>query len=195
MVGTAATPQQESYLYEFQSPALGVQSGEILAQSRADAERVLRVKLRSPHLPTGLRLLPKSEMRARQNRFLLRALSAHHGWVEDGHGDRAQLAGADLSGTTLRNRNMSFADLNDANLAEADLRDSNLSSSNLRGACLQDADLRGADLRQADLSDADLRGANLIGADLEGAELWRANLQGCRIGAKQLHTALGCRSR
>ncbi len=195
MAQSANRSDNEVFLYEFQSPALGAQAGELLALDKADAQRQLRVKLRSPTLPTGLRLTVKSELRAAQHRHLLRVLAGHHRWVEDGHGDRAQLTGLDLTGTSLRNRNLSFADLNDADLAGADLRDSNLSSANMRGAGLRDADLRGADLRNADLSDADLRGANLLGTKLEGAELWRANLQGCRIGAKQLHAALGCRAR
>ena len=195
MAGTANRSGNEVFLYEFRSPVLGAQAGELLAQDEADAQRQLRVKSRTPTLPAGLRLYAKSELRSLQHRHLLRVLAAHHRWAEDGHGDRAQLTGLDLSGTSLRGRSLSFADLNGTDLTEADVRDCNLSNANLRGACLRDADLRGANLHNADLSDADLRGANLIGADLEGAELWRANLQGCRIGAKQLHAALGCRSR
>ena len=195
MAGSANRSDNEVFLYEFQSLALGAQAGELLAQDEADAHRQLRVKLKTPTLPTGLRLYAKSDLRSTRYRHLLRILAAHHRWVEDGHGHRARLTGLDLSGTSLRDRNLSFADLNDSDLAEADLRGINLSSANMRGACLRGADLRGADLRNADLSDADLRGANLIGANLDGAELWRANLQGCRIGAKQLHAALECRAR
>ncbi len=187
--------QAEAYLYEYTSPVMGPQTGELMAVSEADAQRQLRVMLRSPQLPNGLRLYNKSEMRAVQHRHLLRTLTAHHQWVEEGVGDRANLSGLDLSGTSLHGRNLSFAELNEADLSTADLREANLTNANLRNACLRDADLRGAALRNADLSDADLRGANLIGTDLEGVELWRANLQGCRIGAKQLHTALGCQSR
>ena len=190
-----AQPQAETFLYEFHSPVLGTQTGELLAVSEADAQRQLRVMLRSPQLPSGLRLNAKSELRAVQHRHLLRALTAHHQWVEDGDGDRAQLSGLDLSGTSLQGRNLSFAEMTETDLRQADLRAANLSGANLRNACLRDADLRGTDLRNADLSDADLRGANLIGAQLDGAEIWRANLQGCRIGAKQLHAALGCLSR
>ena len=189
----------KTYIFEYPgTPDEGLQAGEILARSEADARRQLRVKFRTPSLPAGLRLIDKSDRereRSHQIRNLLRILSAHHDWVVEGAGARAELAGAALRDTSLHNRMLSFADLSEADLENADLRNSNLYSCNLRNACLMGADLRGADLRNADLSDADLRGANLLGAQLEGAELWRANLQGCTIGAKQLHTALSCRAR
>ncbi|MCP7412219.1 pentapeptide repeat-containing protein [Listeria monocytogenes] len=73
-------------------------------------------------------------------------IEKHEKWLRDGHGERADLRGA--------------------NLRRADLR----------GANLRRADLRRADLSYADLSYADLRGANLSYADLSGADLRGANL-------------------
>ncbi|HHP9979668.1 TPA: pentapeptide repeat-containing protein [Listeria monocytogenes] len=58
-------------------------------------------------------------------------IEKHEKWLRDGHGERADLSGA--------------------NLRRADLN----------GADLSDADLRGANLSYADLNGADLRGANL----------------------------------
>ncbi len=198
MAQSQPTPNR-TFLFEYPgSTEESLAAGEILARNEADARRQLRVKFRTPSLPADLRLFDKVErdrQRSHQVRYLLRILSAHHDWVVDGAGARADLAGAALRNTSLHKRTLSFADLSEADLENADLRESNLYACNLRSAVLRGADLRGADLRNADLSDADLRGANLLGARLDGIEVWRANLQGCTIGAKQLHTALGCRSR
>ena len=79
-------------------------------------------------------------------------LKKHKKWLnnEDG-GERANLSGADLSGTDLSEANLSGADLRWANLSGADLRWANLSGADLRWANLSGADLSGADLRGADL--------------------------------------------
>lgn len=58
-------------------------------------------------------------------------IEKHEKWLRDGHGERA-----DLRGANLRRADLSYADLSYA-------------------------DLRGADLNGADLNGADLRGANL----------------------------------
>ncbi|EPR8609632.1 pentapeptide repeat-containing protein [Listeria monocytogenes] len=67
-------------------------------------------------------------------------IEKHEKWLRDGHGERANLRRADLSG---------------ANLRHADLRRADLSGANLRHA-----DLRRADLSYADLSYADLNWIN-----------------------------------
>jgi hypothetical protein len=84
--------------------------------------------------------------------------------------------GAELSGTTL-----SEADLSGANLSGTDLRKADLSRANLSGADLREADLSGANLSGADLSGADLSGSSLNAAILVGTDLTGADLTGCRI--------------
>ena len=67
----------------------------------------------------------------------------------------ANLSGADLCGSYLRNASLSDANLNSANLFFADLRGANLLFADLSGADLRDADLSGANLGRADLRDAE----------------------------------------
>ncbi|HHQ0858473.1 TPA: pentapeptide repeat-containing protein [Listeria innocua] len=98
-------------------------------------------------------------------------IEKHEKWLRDGHGERA-----DLRGANLRRANLSYADLNGADLRGANLSGANLSYANLRRADLSYAGLSGANLRRADLSGADLNGANLNGANLSYADLRRANL-------------------
>ncbi|HCA4008824.1 TPA: pentapeptide repeat-containing protein [Listeria monocytogenes] len=93
-------------------------------------------------------------------------IEKHEKWLRDGHGERADLRGANLRRADLRRADLSYADL-----SYADLRGANLSYADLSGA-----DLNGADLSYADLSYADLRGANLSYADLSGADLNGADL-------------------
>ncbi|EAF2175287.1 pentapeptide repeat-containing protein [Listeria monocytogenes] len=108
-------------------------------------------------------------------------IEKHEKWLRDGHGERADLSGADLRRADLSYADLSYADLRGANLSYADLsgadlNGADLSYADLRGANLSYADLSGADLNGADLNGADLRGANLNYADLNGADLRGANL-------------------
>lgn len=73
-------------------------------------------------------------------------IEKHEKWLRDGHGERADLRGANLRRADLRRADLSYADLSYADLS---------------GANLSYADLRGANLNYADLNGADLRGANL----------------------------------
>lgn len=73
-------------------------------------------------------------------------IEKHEKWLRDGHGERADLRGANLRRADLRRADLSYADLSYADLS---------------GANLSYADLSGADLNGADLNGADLRGANL----------------------------------
>ncbi|EPR8660816.1 pentapeptide repeat-containing protein [Listeria monocytogenes] len=82
-------------------------------------------------------------------------IEKHEKWLRDGHGERADLRRADLSGANLRHADLRRADLSGANLRHADLRRADLSGANLRHA-----DLRRADLSYADLSYADLNWIN-----------------------------------
>jgi hypothetical protein len=77
----------------------------------------------------------------------------------------ADLAGANLSGTNLR----------DAVLVGANLRGANLANADLTGANLREADLQGASLAGASLLAANLHGANLTGADFAGSNLSNAS--------------------
>ncbi|EOH0935682.1 pentapeptide repeat-containing protein [Listeria monocytogenes] len=77
-------------------------------------------------------------------------IEKHEKWLRDGHGERADLRRADLSGANLRHADLRRADLSGANLRRADLS----------GANLRHADLRRADLSYADLSYADLNWIN-----------------------------------
>ena len=104
---------------------------------------------------------------------LLEILEKHRKWVlREADGQRANLAGADLSGAYLRGADLSRADLRGADLSGANLAGADLSGAYLSGADLCGANLRGADLRYADLRYADLRYANLSEADLRGADLY-----------------------
>jgi uncharacterized protein YjbI with pentapeptide repeats len=87
---------------------------------------------------------------------------------------KAELSGADLSGTNLSRANLhkaelSGADLSGADLSRANLHKANLAKANLRGTDLEAANLYGADLVEANLSEAKLDGTNLAQADLSGA--------------------------
>ncbi|ECQ0599397.1 pentapeptide repeat-containing protein [Listeria monocytogenes] len=93
-------------------------------------------------------------------------IEKHEKWLRDGHGERADLSGADLNGA-----NLSGADLNGANL---------------NGADLNGADLNGANLNGADLSYANLRRANLSYANLNWIN-WR-DVVGLTVIAVQINT-------
>ncbi|SDT52119.1 pentapeptide repeat-containing protein [Pseudomonas prosekii] len=103
---------------------------------------------------------------------LAEILGKHRSWLrgEEG-GERANLSGADLSGTYLRG----------ANLSGADLR-----GTYLRGADLSGTYLRGANLSGADLSGTYLSDANLSGADLSDlSSIWGASGNCCEVKAIQ----------
>nr|MCR5293601.1 pentapeptide repeat-containing protein [Lachnospiraceae bacterium] len=78
---------------------------------------------------------------------------------------------ANLSGAKMVKTHLKDADLERAILENADLRGALLEGANLSGAKLAGADLTGAKMAGADLLSADLRGACLIGADLTGAHM------------------------
>ncbi len=94
---------------------------------------------------------------------------------------KANLASADLRGSSGR-----FSDATDANLGWAQLQGADLVKAQLQGADLgegriaqlQGANLGWAQLQGADLGWAQLQGADLGWAQLQGASLWRAQLQG-----------------
>jgi len=121
---------------------------------------------------------------------LYEVLELHIKWLKnDSQGIQADLRGANLSGTDLRNANLMNANLRNVNLTDANLMGANLKNVNLIGASLIDANLKNANLSGANLMDAYLRSANLIDANLRGAYLRGANLSGSRLKRVNLRGA------
>jgi uncharacterized protein YjbI with pentapeptide repeats len=105
----------------------------------------------------------------------------------------AMLIGADLSETTLAERDFSSVQLSrvglrgtdltgvnfhGAHLDRADLRGARLTRANLTNANLTDADLRGADLRHTLLIETDFTNSHIDGCQIYGASVWEAKLNG-----------------
>jgi uncharacterized protein YjbI with pentapeptide repeats len=95
------------------------------------------------------------------------------------------LHGALLTGSTLRNADLTDSDLSGAVLVRATLRSSNLTGTDLRGADLwgaqlQNAALDGAKLQNSILEEAHLEGASLAGAHFEVADLRHAHFAGSK---------------
>ena len=111
---------------------------------------------------------------------LKQILELHKKWLndEDG-GKRANLRGANLSGSYLRG---------------ADLRGANLSCADLRGANLSCADLRCADLSCANLSCADLRGANLWDVTGNKKEIFTFQTNKYTVVICQDRIQIGCKN-
>ncbi|MGZ3305321.1 MAG: pentapeptide repeat-containing protein [Asticcacaulis sp.] len=101
------------------------------------------------------------------------AICARHErfWAAKPGGGRAVFAWCDLSGLSLRGRNLIDSDFTAAILTDCDMAGCILDKSNLFCADLQLANLTRASLRRVDLRGACLRGANLSGADLHEADL------------------------
>ncbi|ELZ1590928.1 pentapeptide repeat-containing protein [Listeria monocytogenes] len=59
-------------------------------------------------------------------------IEKHEKWLRDGHGERADLSGADLNGANLSGADLNGADLSYANLNGADLSYANLNWINWR---------------------------------------------------------------
>jgi type II secretory pathway pseudopilin PulG len=93
--------------------------------------------------------------------------------------NKADLRGANVSGTYLHGANLRGTDLRGAMLV-AHLQGADLSYTYLNGADISEANLIRTDLSGADLSGADLGGTRLHGADLGGARLHSANLSGAQ---------------
>lgn len=94
--------------------------------------------------------------------------------------------GVNLSGSRLRQANLSLTTLNNADLSKA-----NLSIANLFGARLTSANLTKANLERATLVGAYLGSANMTGAILTGANLSGAELE-TALGLKQLQLNTAC---
>ena len=90
----------------------------------------------------------------------------------------ANLTGADLSGLSLIQVDLTGAVLRNANLTHADLTQATLNGADLSGANLTDATMIQVTAKQAKMVGANLSGVNLGQADLTGADLSKANLSG-----------------
>ena len=109
-------------------------------------------------------------------------------------GPESVLAAECLSFLNLSAVQLDIADLYGANLAWSNLRDTEaylscLVQANLEGANVKGAVLGGANLRRANLERANLEGANLQGANLERANLERAHLRGANLERADLEGA------
>ena len=125
-------------------------------------------------------------------------IESHKKWLNGDGGERANLCGADLSDTDLRNVSLHHAlmihadlcnanmsgiklcggDLSDAILCNADLSCAIINAANLSYADLSGANLCYTNLCNTDLHNANISDAKLCGANLSGANLSRANLRG-----------------
>lgn len=112
--------------------------------------------------------------RKRIDQRQLDAICARHErlWQARPGGARAVFAWLDISGLSLKGRNLSDADFSAARMHDCDLTGAKLDNAVLFGADMQDALLVEASLRRADL-----RGACLKGADLTGADMFEADLR------------------
>ncbi len=86
-------------------------------------------------------------------------------------GVRAKLAHHDLSGLSLKGRDMSYADFTGSVMYEVDMERDQLDYCLFYACDLRKANFRNASLLRADLRGACLRGAIMAGADLTGADM------------------------
>jgi hypothetical protein len=197
----AAKPKLIEYLYEVRfHPGGGLTTGELEAYDMKHAQRQLRVILGLTQLPVETRIVEKHivdeeqrKQNAERNRRLLRALTAHHRWLQgDSEGVRADLSDENLSNVNLEGRDLSHVSLANAKLSGARLCGAKLVGADLTGADLSRANLTNSNLSRASLTEANLIEADLSSADLQGTDLWRANLARCIISPDSLHRALNC---
>ncbi|MEH6404163.1 MAG: pentapeptide repeat-containing protein [Sneathiella sp.] len=189
------------YLYEVRFfPGGDLNRGELQAFDLMHAQRQLHLVLGVTHLPVDTKIIEKNvideELRqwnAARNRRLLKALTAHHHWLQgDSDGVRADFSNEDLSGVDLSGRNLSHVSMANATLSGANFRSAKLVGADLTGSDLSSANLSKCDLTSASMAEANLIGADLTAANLKGTDLWRANLARCTISPENLHRALGC---
>ncbi|WP_439634459.1 pentapeptide repeat-containing protein [Glycocaulis sp.] len=97
------------------------------------------------------------------------------------------LPGIDLSGSRLRQADLSLSTMNNARLAQCDLSIANLFGGRFTGVSFAGANLERATLVGGYFGGADFSGANLAGANISGAEM-----QGARgLTQSQLNAACG----
>ena len=91
-----------------------------------------------------------------------------------------------LDRTDLHNVNLAGVDLSSTSLKGKDLSGANLSFVDLSSTSLKGKDLSGADLSYVDLSEHDLTGTNLIGATLSYVKLSSTSLKGKDLSGADL---------
>ena len=106
-----------------------------------------------------------------------------HAWLDHGHFEGVNLAGAHLEHSRFNNARLEHAVfrracMERAQLARATLSHADFTLATLRHANFREAELESVDFREAILEDADLRSARLDGARLGGARLDRADVRG-----------------
>ncbi|MGP1275036.1 MAG: pentapeptide repeat-containing protein [Caulobacterales bacterium] len=97
------------------------------------------------------------------------------------------LPGIDVSGSRLRQSDLSLATMNRARFVRTDLSIANLFGGRFTGASFAGANLERATLVGAYFGSADFTGANLTGANISGAEMTRVR----GLTQAQLSTACG----
>ena len=93
----------------------------------------------------------------------------------------ANLVGADLSNTDLREANFDNANLTGANLNNAILKKASLQKANLSGAKLEETNLKNSDMQWSEFQAAELAGVFLNGANLSNAKLRKVDLTGADL--------------
>lgn len=116
-------------------------------------------------------------------------IESHKKWLNGDGGERANLCGADLSDTDLRNVSLHHALMIHADLCNANLSGINLCGVDLSDAILCNADLSCAIINAANLSYADLSGANLCYTNLCNTDLHNANISDANLCGANLSRA------
>ena len=151
--------------------------------SGADIEEALRVWLEDTDFVRNLVI--DSALRE-DVQAVMRAIGARSKTARDLEGAvrfRVDLDGADLSGASLHDSDLSRVSLNGADLRRVSFLGANLSSAQLNQADLSGAMLMGADLSEAELSDAILSGrVLLLGRPLQAVGDTRDDWRSIRCG-------------
>lgn len=106
---------------------------------------------------------------------------AWNAWRRDEPAVRPMLTCTDLSGLSLDDFDLSYANLTQATLTGARLRGANLHQAILAKADLTGADLTGANLCRTDLYETTFTNATLVDVNLQGAQLVRNEFAGATI--------------
>ncbi len=101
----------------------------------------------------------------------------------------AKAPGVDMRDASMASMRLDKADLQGANLSGSILQLTSLEGANLMLANLERAHMHGTNLRNANLMMANLTGVNLLDADLTGANLRGAKLEGVILLKARLDNA------
>jgi len=101
----------------------------------------------------------------------------------------AKAPGVDMHDASMASMRLDKADLQGANLSGSILQLTSLEGANLMLANLERAHMHGTNLRNANLMMANLTGVNLLDADLTGANLRGAKMEGVILMKARLDNA------